>query len=451
MSKFLFSILFLISINLFGQINHDGLEFSRTGFDFKKNENWFSSVDTIEVTNKTDKKIHLLKLNDPKGFEIRYPNKSIDPGKTEIIEIIFRPKEKGKFNLTFPVYHSASQNPVTITYKGEIISFDEFAEVACPSFLKPNLKPVDFELEIIVLDSSTKKPLGSSFLEITKGEYFSQHKTDENGTFKQRSTINYYVVLAEHPGYKSRSAGKHLNPKNRQITILLPATEEQKIVPIKDTVVIVQKEISPTTTPPPAPPAVKEGDLTLSAYKKNNIVFLIDKSSSMNKPDCMPLLQQAMTQLAKMARPEDRITIITYANEAKVVLPGTPGNEHEKIISVINQLKCGGRTEGGKAIYTAYKNAEENFIKGGVNQIIIATDGGFNGIAENETELMQLVGTKAKEEIKLSVLAFGENRYGKAHITRLAKQGEGFYVFIANTEEANSKLTETVMLQSKLK
>ena len=171
----------------------------------------------------------------------------------------------------------------------------------------------------------------------------------------------------------------------------------------------------------------------------------------MNKPDCMQLLQAAMIELAKMARAEDRVTIITYANEAKIVLPSTSGNEHEKMITVIQQLKCGGKTEGGKAIQTAYKNAQENFIKDGMNQIIIATDGGFNGLSENEAELMKLVSEKAKQEIKLSVLAFGQNRYGKAMITRLAKHGEGFYEFIANENDAQLKLTETIKLQSKIK
>jgi len=444
MNRFSFLLLVLLPFSLTAQIIHDGLEFSRTDFNLRKTENWVSSIDTVQITNLTEKKIHLLKQKDPRGFEIRFPEKSIDPGKTEILEIIFRPKETGKFNISFPIYHSASLTPVTITYKGEILSFDEFSEVACPSFYKPNLKPPVFELEISVIDSASKKPLGNSFIELTKGEYYSQHKTDIDGTYRQPGSINYYTVLAEHPGYQSRTAGKHLNPKNRKMTVALPALREKTETDIPaDTAPLIVKNVLPE-------PPKTVLHFPLSDYKKNNIIFLIDKSSSMNKPDCMPLLQVAMTQLANMTRPEDRITIITYANESRVVLPGTPGNEHQKITDVIDQLKCGGRTEGGKAIHTAYKNAEENFIKGGINQIIIATDGGFNGLSENETELMQLVGSKTKEGIKLSVLAFGQNRFGKAHITRLAKQGEGFYLFVGNTEDASVKLNETIKLQSRV-
>lgn len=441
---FLFLVFIFVSHYLLAQVDHNGLAFSTTEFNFPKAENWVSSIDTIEVTNTTGKTIHLLKLNNPRGFELRFPEKPIEPGKTEIIEIIFSPKEKGKFSLTFPLYHSASQTPLIISYKGEILSFDEFADAACPSFSKPNLKPVSFELEISVVDSVTKKPLGNSFIEITKGEFYSQYQIGETGILKKKSDFGYYAVLAEHTGYKSRSTKQHVNPKNNKIILALPPLVEEIILPPKDTILSVKKDSIPLI------PAIKP-NFSLADYKKNNIVFLIDKSSSMNKPDCMPLLQTAMVQLANMARGEDRITIITYANEATVVLPGTSGKEHEKINTVIQQLKCGGRTEGGKAIGIAYKNAEENFIKGGMNQVIIATDGGFNGLSENEEGLMKLVGANANNGIKLSVLAFGRNRYGKAMIMRLAKQGEGFYEFIADEKDAHAKLTDTIMLQSKIK
>lgn len=444
MKRLLPVTLLLVSVHLSAQVEHDGLIFSRTEFNFPKTENWISSIDTIEVRNITNKKIFLLKQKYPREFETRFPANAIEPGKTDFIAVIYKPAEKGKFNASIPVFHSASQTSVNITYKGEVLSFDEYSDVACPSFSKPNLKPVSFELEITVLDSATKKPLGNSFLEITKGEFYTQHQTDETGSLKKKADFGYYIVMAEHTGYKSRTNAKHINPKNNKIIIALPPLEKQIVTAVKDSIPALKKD---STTPLP----VTRTNFSLADYKKNNIVFLIDKSSSMNKPDCMPLVQKSMTELAKMARAEDRISIITYANEAKIVLPGTSGSEHEKMIAVIKQLKCGGKTEGGKAIGIAYKNAEENFIKGGMNQIIIATDGGFNGLSENEEELMKLVSDKSKHEIKLSVLAFGQNRYGKAMIMRLAKQGEGFYEFIANENEAQVKLTETIKLQSKIK
>ena len=453
MKNFLLLILFSFSIHLSAQENYDGLTFTATKFIFPKTENWISSIDSISVTNTTTKKIFLLTQKYPREFEVKIPTEEIDPGQTKIIEIIYKPSEKGKFNSSIQIYQSASQTPVIISYKGEVLSFDEFADIACPSFSKPNLKPADFDLEILTLDSVTQKPLANSFIEITKGEFYSQYKTDENGMLKKKSEIGYYIVLAEHPGYKSKTTEKHINPKNHKIILaMLPVQEQKIIVPEKIFVPpqVVSKEVGIKKDSSPALPNT-ETNFSLTDYKKNNIIFLIDKSSSMGKPDCIPFLQSAMTTLAKMTRAEDNVTIITYANEAKVVLEKIKGSEHGKMIAVIQQLKCGGKTEGGKAIHTAYKIARENFINGGINQIIIATDGGFNGLSEDEVELMQLVGVNAKKEIKLSVLSFGQNRFGKAKIERLAKQGEGFYLFISNENEANEKLIETIKLQSKIK
>ncbi len=447
---------FTLSIQGIAQSTHDGLEFSKTEFSFPKTENWISTIDSIEVKNISSKKIFLLKQKYPREFQVRFPAKAIEPGETQILEVVYKPTGSGKFKQSFEIYQSASATPISITYKGEVVSFDPYDDVACPSFTNTNKNPLNFSMEVLVMDSITKKPIPNSLLEIYKGEFYTQRKTDEDGRYIQKTGIYYYSIYAEKEGYKGRNISGFVNPKHYRLVIALPPLKDKTEPPIKEIIPVAKKEVETAKPAIPAPPVVSKPVSTSThknfppeEYKKNNIIFLIDKSSSMNKPDCMPLLQTTMKELAGMTRGEDRITIITYANDAKVVLPGTNGNEHEKINDVINQLQCGGRTEGGKAIHTAYKNAEQNFIKGGVNQIIIATDGGFNGISEDEAELMKLVGNKAEDGILLSVLAFGQNRYGKAHINRLANQGKGFYLYIQNEEDARQKLTEAIKSQSK--
>ncbi len=442
---FVFIILSEVSLS-FSQTDHDGLHFSRTEFDFQKVESWISRIDTIEVRNESIQKIFLLKQHYPPEFEVRFPLKSIDPGETGFIEIIYLPKTKGKFNVSIPVFHTASQTPVQLTYKGEILSFDEFANVACPSFTSPH-KPLEFDLQILTIDSATKQPLSNTLIEIEKGESFNQHQTDIHGEYKQHSGLGFCFLYAEHTGYKSKSLLKNFNPKNNKVTIeLAPLAPKEMPVPIfKDTVALVHKVIPPVVKPD------EQSDFSLENYKENNMVFLIDVSSSMNGTDRMPLLQKAMIQLTKMMRVEDRITIITYANEATIKLAGTSGNEQEKIISVIQQLKCGGRTVGGKAIRAAYENAEKNFKPQGFNQIILSTDGGFNGLADTEDGLIKLIEKKASEHIQFSVLAFGKNRIGKQLISQLASKGKGFYLFIGTEEDANSKLSETLKTQTRVK
>ena len=220
------------------------------------------------------------------------------------------------------------------------------------------------------------------------------------------------------------------------------APKEKSLQLFKDTIINVKKEIAVVKTE-------EHPDFSLSGFKENNIVFLIDVSSSMNVADRMPLLQKAMIQLTNLLRPEDKLTIITYANDTQVKLAGVSGSDREKIIAVIQQLKCGGRTSGGKAIKAAYDIAEKNFKKQGVNQIILSTDGGFNGLADTEEELMKLIEKKANEQIEFSVLAFGKNRIGKQLIMQLANKGNGFYLYIQNEDDANAKLIEIVKMQSK--
>lgn len=431
------------------QTNHDGLTFSETEFRFNKIKDWISRIDTIEVTNTTGKRIYLLKQKYPQEFEIRFPAQGIDPGKTEKIEIIYKPKNTGKFDINLPIYHTASLTPQPIRYSGEIISFDDFALDACPSFTKP-MKPLVFLVQVTTIDSATKKPLENSNIEIISGETYKQLQTDKDGECSTPGNVGYHIIYAEHKGYNSKTVEQAINPRKNKVVVALASNTKPEIVipdittPTKKDTVIVAKHETPVILPKAT------SSFPLSSYKKNNIIFLIDKSSSMNGPDRMPLLQQAMAQAASMMRPEDRITIITYSNDARIVLPATAGNEHEKMAQVIQQLKCGGRTEGGKAIHMAYKNAEDNFIEGGINQIILATDGGFNGLEDNPATLEQLVQTKAQKEIKLSVLAFGTNRFGKAAITRLAAKGSGFYLYVQNEDDAANKLTETIKSQSKL-
>lgn len=116
----------------------------------------------------------------------------------------------------------------------------------------------------------------------------------------------------------------------------------------------------------------------------SNLVFLLDVSGSMDSPNKLPLLKSAFTMLVNELRPQDRVSIVVYAGAAGMVLEPTPGNRKEKILGAINRLNAGGSTAGGQGLMLAYRLAEENFIDGGNNRIILATDGDFNvGVSSN--------------------------------------------------------------------
>jgi len=148
-------------------------------------------------------------------------------------------------------------------------------------------------------------------------------------------------------------------------------------------------------------------DIDKDELPASNLVFLIDVSGSMNYPNKLPLLKSAFGLLGSELRAQDRVAIVVYAGAAGVVLESTPGNNKEAIMQALDQLQAGGSTAGGAGLMLAYKIAERNFIKGGNNRIILATDGDFNvGVSDNKS-MERLVEEKRGLGVYMTMLGFG--------------------------------------------
>lgn len=171
-----------------------------------------------------------------------------------------------------------------------------------------------------------------------------------------------------------------------------------------------------------------------------NIVFLIDVSGSMDEANKLPLVQSSMKLLADQLRPDDKVAIVVYAGNAGLVLPATSGANKTAIKEAIDQLEAGGSTAGGEGIQLAYKVARENFIKGGNNRIILATDGDFNVGASSDDELVSLIEKERQSGIFLSVLGYGMGNYKDNKMQQLADKGNGNHSYIDNLSEARKVL-----------
>ena len=143
----------------------------------------------------------------------------------------------------------------------------------------------------------------------------------------------------------------------------------------------------------------------------SNLVFLIDVSGSMSAANKLPLLKSSMKLLVNELTAQDRVSIVTYAGSAGLVLPPTPGTEKEKILEAFDRLKSGGSTAGGQGIKLAYKVATESHITGGNNRVILATDGDFNIGVSSTSELVRMVEEKRKSGIFLTITGFGMGNY----------------------------------------
>ena len=172
----------------------------------------------------------------------------------------------------------------------------------------------------------------------------------------------------------------------------------------------------------------------------SNFVFLIDVSGSMFGPTRLELVKSSLRLLVNNLREKDRVAIVTYCGDARVALPSTPGNEKQKIKDALETLTAGGSTAGGAGIKEAYRIAQKNFIAQGNNRIILCTDGDFNVGASRETELENLIESKRKGGIFLTVLGYGMGNYKDNKMQILAQKGNGNHAYIDNIQEANKVL-----------
>lgn len=174
----------------------------------------------------------------------------------------------------------------------------------------------------------------------------------------------------------------------------------------------------------------------------NNLVFLIDVSGSMDEADKLPLLKKAFSLLAQQLRPQDQISIVVYAGAAGMVLPPTSGAQKTKILNTLSRLDAGGSTAGGAGMYLAYKLARENFIDGGNNRVILATDGDFNVGVSSDGQLVKMIERERESGVFLTVLGFGTGNLKDSKMEKLADHGNGNYAYIDNVLEARRVLVE---------
>ena len=187
---------------------------------------------------------------------------------------------------------------------------------------------------------------------------------------------------------------------------------------------------------------LKTEDIDYEDAPASNLVFLLDVSGSMYADDKLPLLQEAFCLLADNLTEKDRVSIVTYAGDDTVVLEGVSGDKTRTIKKALMGLEAGGGTHGSKGIETAYALAEDNFIKGGNNRVILATDGDLNIGLTSEEELEELITEKKESGIFLSVLGFGTGNIKDNKMETLADKGNGNYAYIDSLREANKVLVE---------
>ncbi|HEX4996595.1 MAG TPA: von Willebrand factor type A domain-containing protein [Terriglobia bacterium] len=176
--------------------------------------------------------------------------------------------------------------------------------------------------------------------------------------------------------------------------------------------------------------------------KPSNLVFLIDVSGSMEPAERLPLLKSGLRMLAQRLTENDRVSIVTYSGQSGVALPPTNGTRKDVILQAIDSLRAEGSTNGGEGIRTAYSLAASNFIRGGVNRVVLMTDGDFNVGITNQNDLVRLIEDQARTGVFLSVLGVGTGNVKDSTMEQLADHGNGQYAYIDSLNEARKVLVD---------
>jgi len=199
--------------------------------------------------------------------------------------------------------------------------------------------------------------------------------------------------------------------------------------------------VKPTTQPKTKNPDELDEDL----YKPNNIIFLVDVSSSMKDTSKLKVMQFALHHLIEVLRPTDKVTFITYADSVKILREGLSGNDKQELNEVVDKLKAKGLTKGNKAILFSLDVALKNYISNGNNQIILATDGKFRFYPDDQKLYLSKQGDK---QVKLSTMAFGNDKDAMKNLKEIAEIGKGNFIHIKSRSKAREQLLDEIKQNS---
>ncbi|EEV23129.1 von Willebrand factor type A domain protein [Enhydrobacter aerosaccus SK60] len=191
--------------------------------------------------------------------------------------------------------------------------------------------------------------------------------------------------------------------------------------------------------------AIKADDPTItkqSTLPPANLVFLVDVSGSMSDNDKLPLVKSSLKMLTKQLRPQDTISIVTYAGRTQVTLPATRGSDTDKILAAIDSLDASGSTNGEAAIKLAYQQAKIHYKKDGINRILMMTDGDFNVGVSDVDEMLDIIRRERDSGVSLSTFGFGEGNLNDHMMEQVADNGNGNYSYIDSLSEAKKALVD---------
>ena len=428
----------------------------------------------VPIKNTSDKKVFIFRAEADKRFQIRYSSKEVLPDSTVYMRVQFTPEVKGPFSEKIAIHFSCYTEPKTIKVSG-FTSVVPTSAIACPSFSDQDINTsLNFELEVTVIDKDTRDPIHKSQVILIKnGVPVEKLSTNSKGLVEKEVELGLYYFVVSAENYFPTEAVKYVSHNNNVVLVELEKAPEEELLVIETnnpdeaiedssedlfepdeiennpTVEIIMDEVEEQDTILEIMVEAEDDpfpNFSVNEFKPSNIVFLVDVSKSMAYTGKLDLLKVAMINLARMLRDVDQITVVSYADNANIILETMPGNNPDTIISIIQGLKAHGHTAGGKGMKKAYQKAEEFFISQGNNQVIMATDGGFT---QNDINPYKLAKKYKKKGITISIVGVKTNKFQELSLEKVVGLGDGNYVRIKNYDEAQGALIDEIKASAK--
>ncbi|MFK8036678.1 MAG: VWA domain-containing protein [Crocinitomicaceae bacterium] len=453
---------FLLLINL--QLGFTQMEIEKTSHDFG---NLYANMPThadFTFKNSDRSKVFLLTINKPKEVYYLYSTKKIESDSSVTIRLKINDNIKGRFNYKVDVFFSNSNSPTTITLTGNVKERNDNPLMACPDF---NSSPppnglAQFEVTVKVVDSITNEPIRrSKVFFVSNGEMVATYYTNSDGIIHESVPLGLYYITAQKTDYISNYYDGYLNFRTNYVEIKLKQPEletipdeivvrepdpieiiEPDVIVIEPDPIVEEPEIVVVEDTIPIIPNPADTGFNSPKYAPNNLVFIVDVSSSMNQMGKFELLKMSMIELTQILRPQDQVSVLAYSGSVNILFELKKGTDKAEIIEKINSLKTGGYTDGDEAIKEGIRLSKKGYIEGGNNLVFMVTDGAFNKGSKSYTRLIETA--NKTQGIKFSVVGIKTGEYLGSHLTSVAQKGGGEYIRIITTDDAENKLFEEV-------
>jgi Mg-chelatase subunit ChlD len=448
-------LLILILLPIFRLDAQDVLS-DRQLWDYGDAMFWKNDTARFKVRNATDKDFVFLPTYYKEDVAVFFNSRLVEPGKSAEIYVVYYTNRKGKFQLDVPLYISSRAEPLVFKLKGNIKGFDPSAQLRCPVVNPANADENSQEkmVQVEIRNRLTDERIKPDDFSVKENNGKRVRLEPHNDGFRMAVIPGNYRISCTKDGFDEYLALITLEPYQSKFIIYMdPKQAEEPVTTGND--VTTGRDATGTelslmdTAEEEEHVHPDDGMLQSNLFKVNNLVFIVDASMSMKRDGKMETLKSTMAILVSALRSDDRLGVIGFSSDARVIHPHGPVDNKDSIYNRINRLKTEGGTNGGAALKLAYQQAKTHFQADGNNQIVIITDGVFTTGGMSRKAMEKMITEANQEGIHLSTIMVGQHPTGLDLLKHLSTLGGGNNIHILPEANQQSMLLEMVKTQSR--